>query len=112
MSSFSIAQLEYKIYKVTEEEPYLKIWSMVSNDLGIADYVISGASNINQVIDCIKSNIEHSHLDLSTVVPWGYTQIYGGGSDEHHAYFHSLDGKATDFIYEKVRDTNDFIARF
>lgn len=109
MNSFSTAQLKYKIFEVTNEEHYLEIWSMTSDDLGIADYVISGLSNIDLVIDSIKNNID---IDLSTVVPWGYTQIYGGGSDEHHAYFHSLDGKATEFIYNIVSDTNDLIARF
>lgn len=107
VNSFSTAQFEYKIYKVTNEEHYLEIWSMASDDLSIADYVISGVSNIDLVIDCIKSNI-----DLSTVIPWGYTQIYGGGSDEHHAYFHSLDGKTTEFVYGKVSGTNNLIARF
>ena len=80
---------------------------MASDDMNIANYVISGESNIDLVIDCIKYNV-----DLSSIVPWGYTQIYGGGSDEHHAYFHSLNGKATSFVYEQVSGTNDLIARF
>ena len=107
VDSFSIAHLRYKIFKVTTEEHYLKIWSMASDDLSVADYVISGESNIELVIDCIKNSI-----GFSTIVPWGYTQIYGGGSDEHHAYFHSLDAEATEFVSAIISDTNDLIARF
>ena len=87
-----------------DKEVYLKIWSMASSDYRIAETTISGESNLDKVIESIKRNNYHDDVNFDhTLVPWVYTQSYGGGSDEHFAVFYSKKRSSLDFIRSQLK---------
>ena len=95
----------YIIYEIIDQEAYLNIWSMASSDFGIAETTISGNCNLDEVIKSLKQKkIAYSgdfNFDTS-LVPWAYTQNYGGGSDEHYAVFYSKKKQYIDYIKRQV----------
>ena len=90
VDQFSYSKMQYMIFEVVDKSAYLNIWSKTSFDYGIAEYTISGNSNLTNVIESIKNHIyyDDNRLDY-TLSPWVYTQKYGGGADEHYATFYS-----------------------
>lgn len=104
-------QLKYIVFEVTNKQAYLNIWSMASHDLGIAEYTISGNCDIEEIINSIKSDEFYNDepLDFS-LVPWAYTQRYGGGSDEHYAVFYSKIGEHVGYMIKQVNQSKK--ARF
>lgn len=90
---------EYIIYEVTDEYAFLKIWEMASDDLNIAQFVVSHDSNLNEVEKILKENYDYlEKLKEEPSLSWAYSQVYGGGSDEHHGIFYAKDAKHTDKI--------------
>ena len=106
------AEFEYRIYQATNKEAYLQLWSMASSDRNVVECTISGKSNISEVVENIKEGrFDCLNDKIISLVPWIYTQVYGGGSDEHHAVFYADNKQVTNFVVDQI-EAKDIIARF
>jgi len=103
---------EYIIYEITDEYAYLALWEMASTDYSIAQYTISANTNLEEVEKVIlKYGYESfDFMALNPAIPWTYSQVYGGGSDEHHAIFYAQDAKYTDNLSHTLK--NKFWSRY
>lgn len=104
-------RLEYTIYRVTDVEAYSLIWAMASDECSITDATFSADTDLQVLRNHITNK---KYLDLmyfpKFIGTWAYNQVYGGGSDEHHAIFYSKDSAVTQMIWELSGDNQ--ISRF
>ncbi|MDH5434476.1 MAG: hypothetical protein OEY19_11075, partial [Gammaproteobacteria bacterium] len=91
------------IYQVSNERAYIDIWSEASEDHSIAEATFSANTNLKKLKSALtKSYSFEITKDLDDYSEWAYSQIYGGGADEHHAIFRSKDPKITQKLWELV----------
>ena len=101
----------YVVFRVNEVQSYLDLWKEASYDHSIADATLSGDTDLSKLRDYLSDKsyfeIDDQIADIGT---WAYSQIYGGGSDEHHAIFYSRNSEITHQLWNVLGDSQ--ISRF
>ena len=103
----------YLLFRVSDVEGYLSIWGESSEDHSIAVATLSGDSDVAK-LEHYLSRARNGYAAIETDLPafglWAYYQVYGGGSDEHHALFRSRSAKVTQQLWQDLGDSQ--ISRF
>ncbi len=101
MDAFDVGQTHYQVHRASDLEAYLQLWSMASHEWGIADATLSARTDLEGLRSVIAERRQFDIIrSAGLVAPWAYGQIYGGGSDEHHAIFHARDAAVTQRIWQ------------
>jgi len=101
----------YFLFQVNNEQAYLDIWSEASEDHSIAEATFSADTKLKELKSALsKSYFLEISKGLDSFSRWSYSQIYGGGADEHHAIFRSRDPRITQKLWQLVG--KDQISRF
>ncbi|ABC30630.1 hypothetical protein HCH_03908 [Hahella chejuensis KCTC 2396] len=99
------------IYQVSNEKAYLDIWSEASEDHSIAEATFSANADLSKLEAYMAgSYIFEVTKYIDDWCDWSYSQVYGGGADEHHAIFRSKDPRITSRLWELLGE--DQISRF
>ncbi len=94
LDEFRHGDTRYTIMRTTAaEDAWRSLWSRTSEDNAVADSIFSGECDLTELKSrilqsdprCCFSPDEHAE----NLCEWFYGQSYGGGADEHHAYFHA-----------------------
>lgn len=99
------------VYQATDEQSYLNIWAEASEDHSIAIATLSANTDVEKLKKTLEKSASFEVTkDLDECCDWVYSQVYGGGADEHHAIFRSKDPEITQYIWDLVGDEQ--ISRF
>jgi hypothetical protein len=100
---YSRNSTSYIVFRVNQMQPYLDIWKEASYNHSIANATLSGDTDLSK-LRMLVSNKFYFEIDskFDEIGTWAYSQIYGGGADEHHAIFRSRDSVITHQIWQRV----------
>jgi hypothetical protein len=108
---YRMEAIKYIVFRVNQVQPYLDIWKEASYEHSIADATLSGDTDLSKLRKFLSSNL---YFDIDNYIDeigtWAYSQIYGGGADEHHAFFHSRNSEITHQVWYLVGENQ--ISRF
>lgn len=105
------SKCKYLVYEAIDEKSYLNIWAEASEDHSIAMATLSASTDLTKLKAILKNSRSFEVTrDFDDCCDWIYSQVYGGGADEHHAIFRSKDSKNTQYIWDLVGDNQ--ISRF
>lgn len=107
-----VHRVQFRLYRATNEKAYCAVWAEASRDWAIAEASLSADCDVS-ALKVKLSRAPHFFdvvRDTNAVASWAYGQIYGGGSNEHHAVFHARDGAVTHEIWTSSADSG--ISRF
>ncbi len=107
----SIGSSNYVVFRVNEMQPYLDLWKEASCDHSIADATLSGDTDLSRLREYLADKLYFEIDDqVDDIGTWAYSQVYGGGSDEHHAIFYSRNSEITHQLWKVLGDSQ--ISRF
>ena len=79
----------YQIYEITDLNAYHSIWLRSGTNHSIAQYVFSSDCNLNQLEILLSKSPFLDSQSFKSLATWSYWQQFGGGVDEHFAYYFS-----------------------
>lgn len=104
-------QVKNIICQVSDEQAYLDIWAEASMDHSIAEATFSANTDLKKLKSALSQSCPFEiSKDMDDWSDWAYSQVYGGGSDEHHAIFRSKNPKITHQLWQWVGENQ--ISRF
>ncbi len=77
----------YQVFRVNDIDAYHLIWMRLSRDCSIAHSVFSADCDLKALERKLSGQGYFEPECIKKFASWGYGQQYGGGSDEHYAYF-------------------------
>lgn len=103
--------MRYLVLRCTNMDAYDALWAQSHRNNSIARFTMSADTDLAALRRILQSTDALDVTDRRNEVgSWSYGLVYGGGPDEFHGLFHSVDGTATDWIWNACGDAR--ISRF